>query len=123
MTCCNKHLVIPLAGVLLLGFAATVSAQSSQGRANSATNSAARDGRANGDAAFLKSAKGQDTGKDAIARDLSRRAAALASSSASPVAVALADAGPSPDANPEPLTVVLVGGALAGLYRMRRHIV
>lgn len=123
MTYRNKHLVIPLACGLFLGLATAASAQSEQGRTNSATNSAAHDGRANGDAAFLKTAKGQDTGKDAIARDRSRRAAALASSSAAPVALALADAGPSPAANPEPLTVVLVGGALAGLYRMRRHIV
>jgi hypothetical protein len=122
MTYRNKHLVIPLAGVLFLGLAATASAQSATGRANSATHSAAHDGRANGDAAFLKTAKAVDTGKDAVARDRSRRAAALASSSAAPVALALAEGASSPAANPEPLTVVLVSGALAGLYRMRRHI-
>jgi len=121
MTYRHKHLVIPLAGVVFLGLAATASAQSVTGRANSATHSAASDGRARGDAAFLKTANGVDTGKDAIARDRARRAAALASSSASPVALALAE-GPPPDANPEPLTVLLVGGALAGLYRMRRQI-
>ena len=121
MTYRNKHLVIPLAGVLFLGFAAIASAQSATGRANSATQSAAHDGRAKGDAAFLKTASGVDTGKDAVARDRSRRAATLAGSSAAPAALAL-DAGPPPAANPEPLTVVLVGGALAGLYRMRRHI-
>ena len=121
MTYRSKHLVIPLAGVLFLGLAATAFAQSAPGRANSATHSAARDGRANGDAAFLKTARGVDTGKDAIARDRARRAAALASSSAAPVALALAES-PPPSANPEPLTVVLVGGALAGLYRLRRHI-
>jgi hypothetical protein len=38
------------------------------------------------------------------------------------VALALAEGASSPAANPEPLTVVLVSGALAGLYRMRRHI-
>jgi hypothetical protein len=123
MTCRSKHFVIPLAGVLFLGLAAAASAQSATGRTNSATHSAAHDGRANGDAAFLKTAKAVDTGKDAVARDRSRRAAALASSSASPVALALADGATSPASNPEPLTVVLVGGALAGLYRMRRHIV
>ena len=122
MTYRNKHLVIPLAGVLFVGLAATASAQSATGRAKSATHAAAHDGRAKGDAAFLKTANAVDTGKDAVARDRSRRAAALANSSAAPVALALADAGPSPAANPEPLTVVLVGGALAGLYRMRRHI-
>ena len=121
MTYRTKHLVIPLAGVLFLGLAVTAFAQSATGRANSATQSAASDGRAYGDAAFLKTAKAVDTGKDAIARDRSRRAAALASSSASPVALAM-ESGPGPDANPEPLTVVLVGGALAGLYRMRRHL-
>ena len=122
MTYRNKHLVIPLAGLVFVGLAATASAQSATGRANSAAHSAAHDGRAKGDAAFLKTANGVDTGKDAVARDRSRRAAALATSSASPVALALADGGTAPDANPEPLTVVLVGGALAGLYRMRRHI-
>ena len=122
MTYRNKHLVIPLAGVLFVGLAATASAQSASGRAKSATHEAAHDGRAKGHAAFLKTANAVDTGKDAVARDRSRRAAALANSSAAPVALALADAGPSPAANPEPLTVVLVGGALAGLYRMRRHI-
>jgi hypothetical protein len=118
----NKHLVFSLAGVLFLGLAATASAQSANGRANSAANSAAHDGRANGDAAFQKTAKAVDTGKDAIARDRAQRAAALASASAAPAALALAESGPAPDANPEPLTVILVGGALAGLYRMRRHI-
>ena len=121
MTYRNKHLVIPLAGVMFLGLAVTASAQSANGRANSATHSAASDGRANGDAAFQKTVNGRDTGKTAVARDRAQRAAALASSSASPVALALAES-PPPDANPEPLTVLLVGGALAGLYRMRRHI-
>jgi hypothetical protein len=112
MTFGNKHLVIPLAGVLFLGLAASALAQSA----------AASRGQ-NGVAASLKGENsGVDTGKDAIARDRARRAAALASSSAAPVALALADAGPAPGASPEPLTVVLVGGALAGLYRMRRHI-
>jgi len=113
MTFRTKHLVIPLAGVLFLGLAATALAQSA----------AATRGQ-NGAAATLKGenrGSSVDTGKDAIARDRSRRAAALASSSAAPVALAL-EAGPGPDANPEPLTVVLVGGALAGLYRLRRHI-
>ena len=112
MTFRTKHLVIPLAGVLFLGLAASALAQSA----------AASRGQ-NGAAASLKGENrgAVDTGRDAIARDRSRRAAALASSSAAPVALAL-EAGPAPDANPEPLTVVLVGGALAGLYRMRRHI-
>jgi hypothetical protein len=38
------------------------------------------------------------------------------------VALALEDSGPSPSANPEPLSVVLIGGALAGLYRARKHL-
>jgi hypothetical protein len=121
MTYRNKHLAIPLAGVMFLGLGVAASAQSASGRANSATQSAASDGRANGDAAYLKTANGRDTGKTAVARDRAQRAAALASSSASPVALALAES-PPPDANPEPLTVLLVGGALAGLYRLRRQI-
>src|SRR5215204_1765366 len=97
----DKHLVIPLAGVLFLGLAASALAQSavpSRGQ--------------NGAAASLKGENrgAVDTGKDAIARDRARRAAALANSSAAPVALAL-ESGPAPDANPEPLTVVLIGGA------------
>ena len=109
----NQHLVIPLAGVLFLGLAASALAQSA----------AASRGH-NGAAASLKAENrgtAVDTGKNAIARDRARRAVALASSSAAPVALAV-EFGPPPDSNPEPLTVVLVGGALAGLYRMRRHI-
>ena len=121
MTYRTRHLVIPLAGAMFLGLVVTASAQSANGRANSATQSAASDGRANGSAAFQKTANGRDTGKTAVARDRAQRAAALASSSASPVALALAES-PAPDSNPEPLTVLLVGGALAGLYRMRRQI-
>ena len=116
MTYRNKHLAIPLAGVLILGLAGTAAAQSSTAFQRANANSAVQSGASKG---YSATAKGQDTGLDAIAR---RRSAPAPSVNAAPVALALQDAGPSPDANPEPLSVVLIGGALAGLYRMRKHL-
>ncbi len=113
MTYRTKHLAIPLAGVLILGLAGTAAAQSSTAFQHAAPNSAVQLGTSKG---YAATAKGQDTGLDAIAR---RRGPSV---NAAPEALALQDAGPSPSANPEPLSVVLVGGALAGLYRMRKHL-
>ena len=117
MTYRTKHLAIPLAGALFLGLAGTAAAQSATAWQHANENSAVRAGASRG---YAATAKGQDTGRDAIAR--ARSATPGPSANAAPVALALQDAGPSPSANPEPLSVVLVGGALAGLYRMRKHL-
>jgi hypothetical protein len=129
MTYGYKHLVIPLAGLLLLSLSGTARAQSATARERAAANSAVAQGTANGTAAILKgenrTPKAVNTGKTPL-----RRGQALGGTSAdigpaagaAPLALALEDAGPAPESNPEPLTIITIGGALAGLYRMRRHL-
>jgi hypothetical protein len=95
-----KLLVFPLAGALVLGVAATAYAQSS----------VARD-------AQNRQISGPDTGRRAVQRN-----GAPLPASAAPVALALENAGPPPASTPEPITLALVGGALAGLYGMRKHL-
>ena len=125
----TKHLVIPLAGLLVLGLSGTALAQSATARARAADNSAVAQGTSNGTAAILKgenrTPKAVNTGQTA-----QRRVAALTAGSAdvapaavaAPLALALEEASPGPANNPEPLTIIVIGGAMAGLYRMRRHL-
>jgi hypothetical protein len=120
------QLVLPLAGVVLLGAAATTFAQSRTAQANAADSSAVANGTANGTAAIQnieksRAAAARATGTTALSRKATT-ATGAAKVSAAPAALALEDAGPGPASTPEPLSVILVGGALAGLYRMRRHI-
>ena len=129
MTYGYKHLVIPLAGLLVFGLTGTALAQSATARARAAENSAVAQGTSNGTAAILKgenrTPKAVNTGQTA-----QRRGAALTAGSAdiapaaaaAPLALALEDASPAPENNPEPLTIIVIGGAMAGLYRMRRHL-
>jgi|SRR6187401_303178 len=129
MTYGYKHLVIPLAGLLVLGLSGRVMAQSATARERAAANSAVAQGTSNGTAAVLK---GENRTPNAVntGKNARRRGAALSSSSAdlapaagaAPIALALEDSGPAPASNPEPLTVIAIGGAMAGLYRMRRHL-
>jgi Tfp pilus assembly protein PilX len=128
-----KHLVVPLAGVLVLGLAGTALAQSATAHTRAAANSAVAQGTSNGSAAILKgenrSPNAVDTGKtarhrgdQAIASGPSATVATTAAAAESaPVALAL-DSGPPPASNPEPLTILTIGGAIAGLYRLRRHL-
>jgi hypothetical protein len=129
MTYRSKHLVIPLAGTLVLSLAGTALAQSQTARQRANANSAVAKGTSNGAAALLKgenhSKNAEDTGKVARPRGeaaVGVSSAAVVSSSSTPVALALEDAGPPPASNPEPLTIIVIGGAMAGLYRMRKHL-
>jgi hypothetical protein len=128
-----KHLVIPLAGALVLGLAGTAFAQSATARERASPKSAVAKGTSNGTAAIQKGESrnqdGVNTGKLATPRGeaaLGGTSAAVVSTTpaadAAPVALALADSGGAPDSNPEPLTIIAIGGAMAGLYRMRRHL-
>jgi Tfp pilus assembly protein PilX len=129
MTYGYKHLVIPLAGLLIFGLTGSAMAQSAIARERAAANSAVAQGTANGTAAILK---GENRTPNAVntGQTARRRGAALSAGSAditpaagaAPLALALEDAGPGPDSNPEPLTIIAIGGAMAGLYRMRRHL-
>jgi hypothetical protein len=135
MTYRCKHLVVPLAGVLVLGLAGTAFAQSDRARERANAHSAVAQGTSNGTAAIQKgenrTSKAVDTGKTAQRRDeeatvaVATSAAVVAATpaaSTAPVALALTDTGVSPASNPEPLTILTIGGAIAGLYRMRRHL-
>jgi len=129
-----KHLVVPLAGVLVLGLTGTAVAQSATAHTRASANSAVAQGTSNGTAAILKgenrSPNAVDTGKSARHRGqqavVSGPSAAVVTTAAAaesaPVALALADSGGSPASNPEPLTILTIGGAIAGLYRLRRHL-
>jgi hypothetical protein len=113
------RLVFPLASVVFLGAIATAAAQSRVAETRAASGSAVASGAANGTAASQNSEKrasgARDTGRSAALRN-------AADASAAPVALALEDAGPGPSSTPEPLSVMLIGGALAGLYGLRRHL-
>lgn len=135
MTFRNRHLAIPLAGALILGAAGSALAQSANAKEHAAANSAVAQGTSKGTAATQKGEhrtdKAVNTGMTAVARHPTGTAAlgsaadvvaTTPAASAAPVALALADSGGAPAANPEPLSVILVGGALAGLYRMRKHL-
>lgn len=133
MTYRCKHLAIPLAGALVVSLAGTALAQSETARQRANANSAVAKGTSNGAAALLKgenrSKNAEDTGKVARRRGeaaLGGSSAAVVSSApaaaAAPVALALADSGSPPASNPEPLTIIAIGGAMAGLYRMRKHL-
>lgn len=114
-----KTLVIPLAGALILTAAVAASAQSANGVANSAQ-------RQGGTAATLKGENRSQnaTGNRAVPRLPAEAATtAAAAVSAAPVALALESSGPAPASSPEPLSVILIGGALAGLYKARKHLV
>ena len=114
-----RNVVIPIAGALMVCGAATVWAQSQNGLSNSAV----RDVATNRSAASLKG-ENNATGKVAVSRSRPLTTAPDATPGATaPLALALEDTGPAPAANPEPLSVILIGGALAGLYRARKHLV
>ena len=102
-----KLLVLPLAGAFVLSAMGTAYAQS--GVANDAVSRTP--------AAQNRQMSGADTGRRAVQRN-----GAPIPASAAPVALALENAGPPPSSTPEPITLALVGGALAGLYGMRRHL-
>jgi hypothetical protein len=102
-----KLLVLPLAGALVLGIAGAAYAQSS----------VAQDTVSRTPAAQNRQLSGADTGRRAVPRN-----GAPLPASAAPVALALENAGPPPASTPEPITLALVGGALAGLYGMRKHL-
>jgi hypothetical protein len=133
MTYRCKHLVIPLAGALIVSLAATAHAQSGRARERANDHSAVAKGTSNGTAAIQKgenhTSQAVNTGKVAEPRGvaaLGGSSAAVVSATpaagAAPIALALEDSGVPPSSNPEPLTVITIGGALAGLYRMRRHL-
>ena len=129
MTYRSKHLVIPLAGALVVSLAGSALAQSETARERANPNSAVAKGTANGAAALLKgenrSTHAEDTGKVAQRRGeaaIAGSSAATVAASSAPVALALAESGPPPASNPEPLTIIAIGGGLAGLYRMRKHL-
>jgi len=61
-------------------------------------------------------------GEAALGGNSAAVVAATPAAAAAPVAVALADSGVPPASNPEPLTIITIGGAIAGLYRLRRHL-
>jgi hypothetical protein len=123
MTYRCKHLVIPLAGALVFALAAAAHAQSDRARQRANPNSAVAQGTSNGAAATLKgefrTPSAVNTGKVARRRG---QAVIASSASAAPVALALDDPAPGPASNPEPLTIIAIGGAMAGLYRLRRHL-
>ena len=128
MTYRSKHLVVPLAGALVLGLAGMAQAQSARAHERANPNSAVAQNTSNGAAALLKgefrTPNARDTGKTAHPRGQAaiNGSSAIASSTSAPVALALEDAGSPPSSNPEPLTIIAIGGAMAGLYRMRRHL-
>ena len=95
-----KLLVFPLAGALVLGVATTPYAPSGVERD-----------------AQTRQISGVETGRRAVQRN-----SAPLTSNGAPVALALENAGPAPTSTPEPITLALVGGALAGLYGMRKHL-
>lgn len=97
-----KLLAYPLAGALILGAATSVYAQSRTGAVSPATQ------KRQTDASIA-------TGRAAISRS------APVTASAAPIGLALENS-PAPASTPEPITLALVGGALAGLYGMRRHL-
>ena len=124
----RKQLVFPIAAAVFFGTLGSAFAQSNTARSKAADESAVVRGTSNGDRAIQKvekdrAANARPTGRTAIGRSRkATTATGAASVSAAPVALALEDAGPGPSSTPEPLSILLVGGALAGLYRMRRHI-
>lgn len=99
-----KLLAIPIAGALILTAVSAASAQSS--RSTSLAQEAA-----NRSASSQKrqTASSIATGRTAVPRN------------AAPIALALENS-PAPSSTPEPITLALVGGALAGLYGIRRHL-
>ena len=102
------QLVFPLAAAILVGVVANAVAQS---RAPNSTASIQNSEKS-------RSISAQSSGRTAQ----SRRAIGAPALAAAPVALALEDAGPGPSSTPEPLSILLIGGALAGLYGVRRHI-
>jgi hypothetical protein len=107
-----KFLVFPIAGALILGAAGTVYAQSSPATGTAAVAQGTGNGTAAGQKRQTDAAIA--TGRTAVSR--------YATSAAAPIALALENTGPAPSSTPEPITLALVGGALAGLYGMRRHL-
>jgi hypothetical protein len=127
MTYRCKHLVIPLAGALVVSLAGTALAQSETARQRANANSAVAKGTSNGAAALQKgenrSRQAEDTGKVARPRGQADiESSAIVSSASAPVALALDEPAPGPASNPEPLTIIAIGGAMAGLYRLRKHL-
>jgi hypothetical protein len=114
------RLVFPLASVVFLGAVATAAAQSAVAESRANGQSAVASGTANGAAAIQNSEKNRASNARATGRSAALRNASDAS--AAPVALALEDAGPGPSSTPEPLSVMLIGGALAGLYGLRKHL-
>jgi hypothetical protein len=128
LTRCRKQLVFPIAAAVFFGTLGSAFAQSNVARDRAADPSAVVRGTSNGDRALQKveterASNTRPNGRTAIGRSRkTTTATGAATVSAAPVALALEDAGPGPSSTPEPLSILLVGGALAGLYRMRRHI-
>ena len=120
----RKQLVFPIAAAVFVGMLGSAFAQSNTARSRAADESAVVRGTSNGTRAIQKvekdrAANSRPTGRPATSR---KETTSTGAASAAPVALALDDAGPGPSSTPEPLSILLVGGALAGLYRMRRHI-
>lgn len=121
----TKHslrLVIPIAGVFFLSAVATGLAQSRVAETRAASPSAVANGTANGTPASQNGQKNRVSAARNNGRTAKNRSSALVGNAASPVALALEDSGPGPSSTPEPLSVILIGGALAGLYGVRRHL-
>ena len=124
----RKQLVFPIAAAVFVGTVGSAFAQSNVARDRAADPSAVVRGTSNGTRAVQnverdRALKANPTGRTAIGRSRKATSATGAATvSAAPVALALEDSSPGPSSTPEPLSVLLVGGALAGLYSMRRHI-